>query len=71
MNAGIIALCGSLAILGVFAIMDFYALHQCFAILRTGAPQPDLCGPEHIFRTSLEIAGMAIGLYGVSKVMKP
>lgn len=67
---GLISLLGALAILGIFALMDFYALHQCIAILRTEAPAPDLCAPEHVFRSSLEIAGMAIGLYGVSKVMR-
>lgn len=67
---GIIALCGALLILSIFAIMDFYALHQCLAILRTATPAPDLCAPDHIFRSTLEIAGMAIGLYGVSKVMR-
>ena len=65
-----IALCGALTILTIFALMDFYAIHQCFYITRTGNPLPDLCSPEHIFRSSLEIAGMAIGLYGVSKVMR-
>jgi hypothetical protein len=69
-TTGIIALCGALAILTIFAVMDFYAIHQCFYIVRTGNLQPELCSPEHIFRSSLEIAGMAIGLYGVSKVMR-
>lgn len=68
--AGLVALCGALAILGIFAIMDFYALHQCFTLLKTGTPAPDICTAEHLFRSSLEIAGMAIGLYGVSKVMR-
>lgn len=67
---GIIALCGALAILGIFALMDFYALHNCFLLIRTGYPTPDLCNPEHVFRSSLEIAGMAIGLYGVAKVIR-
>jgi hypothetical protein len=69
-TVGFISLCGALAILTIFAIMDFYAIHQCFIIFHTGKPSPDLCAPEHIFRSSLEIAGMAIGLYGVSKVMR-
>jgi hypothetical protein len=67
---GIIALCGSLAILTIFALMDFYAVSQCFALAHTGVAQTDLCAPEHIFRTSLEIAGMAIGLFGVVKVIQ-
>jgi hypothetical protein len=68
--SGIIALVGALAILGVFAIMDFYAIRQCFALAQVGPIQTDLCSPEHIFRSSLEIAGFAIGLYGVARVMK-
>lgn len=67
---GLIALCGSLAILAVFAIMDFYAVRQCFALAHTGIANTDLCSPEHLFRTSLEIGGMAVGLYGVARVMK-
>lgn len=69
--SGIIALCGSLAILGIFAAMDFYATSQCFSLAHTGIAQTDLCSPEHIFRSTLEIAGMAIGVYGVARVMKP
>lgn len=67
---GLVALCGALAILGIFAVMDFYAIRQCFLLAHLGVPS-ELCSPEHIFRSTLEIAGMAIGLYGVSKVMKP
>lgn len=67
---GVISLIGALFVLSIFAVMDFYALHQCLIILRTATPTPDLCAPDHIFRSSLEIAGMAIGLYGVSKVMR-
>jgi hypothetical protein len=67
---GVIALCGSLAILTIFAIMDFYAVRACFALAHVGIAASDLCAPEHIFRTSLEIAGMAVGLYGVVRVMK-
>lgn len=67
---GTIALLGALFVLSVFALMDFYALHQCIALLRTSNPEPELCKPDHIFRSSLEIAGMAIGLYGVAKVMR-
>ena len=68
---GVIALCGALAILGLFAIMDFYAVRQCFALAHSGISGTDLCSPENLFRTSLEIGGMAIGLYGVAKVMRP
>ncbi|HEX5211626.1 MAG TPA: hypothetical protein VFW22_07825 [Pseudolabrys sp.] len=67
---GLVALCGALAILGIFAIMDFYAIRQCFSLAHTGVAMTDLCSPEHIFRTSLEIGGMAIGLYGAARIMK-
>ena len=67
---GLVALCGALGILGIFAVMDFYSIRQCFALAHREIDMTDLCSPEHIFRSSLEIAGMAIGLYGVSKVMK-
>ena len=67
---GIIALCGALGVLTLFALLDLYAVHACFRLARAELPLPDLCSAEHIFRTSLEIGGMAIGLYGVSKVMK-
>lgn len=70
MTVGVIALCGAFAILGLFAVMDFYAIRQCFSLAHKGIDMTDLCSPEHIFRSSLEIAGMAIGLYGVAKVMK-
>jgi hypothetical protein len=66
----IIALSGALLILTIFALMDFYAVSQCFALAHTGIAASDLCSPEHLFRTSLEIAGMAIGLYGVYGVAK-
>ena len=69
-TSGIIALCGALTILGIFAVMDFYAIRQCFALAHIGVMTTDLCAPEHIFRSSLEIAGFAIGLYGVARVMK-
>lgn len=68
---GIVALCGALVILGLFAIMDFYTLHRCFSLANISTMPADICTPEHLFRSSLEIAGMAIGLYGVSKVMRP
>jgi hypothetical protein len=68
--SGIIALMGAIGILGVFALMDFYAVRQCFSLAHAGLAQTDLCAPEHIFRTALEIGGMAIGVYGVARVMK-
>lgn len=67
---GVVALIGALAILGIFAVMDFYAVRACFALASTGIAQTDLCAPEHIFRSALEIAGFAIGLYGVARVMR-
>jgi hypothetical protein len=66
----IISLCGALLILTIFAIMDFYAVSQCFALAHTGIANSELCSPEHLFRTSIEIAGMAIGLYGVYGISK-
>jgi hypothetical protein len=66
----IIALCGALLILTIFAIMDFYAVSQCFSLAHTGISNTELCSPEHLFRTSIEIAGMAIGLYGVYGITK-
>jgi hypothetical protein len=68
--SGIIALVGALAILGIFAAMDFYAVSACFSLAHTGIAQTDLCAPEHIYRTALEVGGMAIGVYGVARVMK-
>jgi hypothetical protein len=67
---GLVALCGALAVLSLFALVDLYAVHSCFGLARSELPLPDLCSAEHIFRTSLEIGGMAIGLYGVSKVTR-
>ena len=67
---GVIALVGALSILGIFAVMDFYAMRQCFSLAHLGAAMTDLCAPENIFRTALEIGGMAIGLYGVARIMK-
>lgn len=69
-SVGLIALCGSLAILAIFALVDAYAVRGCFLLAHAQITLPDLCAPEHLFRTTLEIGGMAIGLYGVSKVMK-
>jgi hypothetical protein len=66
----VIALSGAILILTIFALMDFYAVSQCFALANTGITAIDLCAPEHIFRTALEIGGMAIGLYGVYGVAK-
>ena len=73
MNAFVLsltALCGAILILTIFALMDFYAVSQCFSLAHTGIAATELCSPEHIFRTSIEIAGMAIGLYGVYGVAK-
>jgi hypothetical protein len=69
--SGIIALCGSIGILTIFAVMDFYAVRQCFSLAHTGISDSPLCAPEHIFRTAIEIGGMAMGLYGVARVFKP
>ena len=66
----VIALCGAIFILTIFALMDFYAVSQCFSLAHSGLATTDLCAPEHIFRTALEIGGMAIGLYGVYGVAK-
>jgi len=68
--SGIIALVGAIGILAIFAIMDFYATSQCFSLAHTGIAESPLCAPEHIFRTALEIGGMAIGIYGVARVVK-
>ncbi len=67
---GVIALCGALAILAIFAVMDFYAASQCFSLAHAGIAESPLCAPEHIFRTALEVGGMAIGIYGVARVIK-
>lgn len=66
---GLVALCGAVGVLAVFAIMDFYAVHSCFGLFKSGNEAPDLCTGEHLFRSALEIAGLAIGLYGVAKVV--
>ena len=66
----VIALCGALFILGVFALIDAYAIHSCFYLARANVPLPDICTPEHIFRTVLEVGGMAVGLYGASRLIK-
>lgn len=68
--AGLIALIGAITILGIFALMDFYAVSACFSLAHTGISDSPLCAPEHIFRTALEIGGMAIGIYGVARVIK-
>ena len=67
---GVVALIGALAILAIFALADAYAVRSCFKLANAQSVLPDLCAPEHLFRTTLEIGGMAIGLYGVSKVMR-
>lgn len=68
---GIIALVGSLLVLIIFALIDAYAVHSCLTLAHAQQTLPDLCSPEHLFRTALEIGGMAIGLYGVARVMRP
>jgi hypothetical protein len=66
----IIALAGAIGILSVFALLDAYAVHACFSLAHAEIGLPDICSPEHLFRTALEIGGMAIGLYGVAKVVR-
>lgn len=65
-----IALCGALLVLSVFALIDAYAVRACFYLARNDKPLPDLCSAEHVFRTALEIGGMAIGLYGAAKLIR-
>lgn len=67
---GLVALCGALGVLSLFALVDLYAVRACFSLAHREIPLPDLCSAEHLFRSSLEIGGMAVGLYGVSKVMR-
>jgi hypothetical protein len=67
---GFIALIGALAILLIFALVDAYAVRACFALAHTGVAQTDLCAPEHLFRTALEIGGMAVGLYGAARLIR-
>lgn len=70
-KAGLIAMCGAVGVLVLFAVMDFYAISQCFVLARLGnAHLLDLCTAEQLFRTTLEIGGMALGLYGASKLMR-
>lgn len=68
--AAILAICGALFILSIFALIDAYAIHGCISIARTGVSLPEICAPEHLFRTALEIGGMAIGLYGAARLIK-
>jgi hypothetical protein len=68
---GLIAMCGAVGILTLFAVMDFYAITQCFALARLGdAHLLDFCTADQLFRTTLEIGGMALGLYGASKLIR-
>jgi len=69
-RGGIVALVGALLVLTIFALVDAYAVHSCLNLAHAGTTLPDLCNPEHLFRTALEIGGMAIGLYGVARVMR-
>ena len=66
---GFIALCGALFILIIFALIDAYTVRSCFYLARNEIAQTDLCAPEHIFRTALEIGGMAVGLYGAGRLL--
>jgi hypothetical protein len=65
----IIALCGALLILTIFALVDAFAVSSCFSLAHSGIGQTELCSPEHLFRSTLEIAGMAIGLFGAVKIV--
>ena len=67
---GFIALCGALVILIIFAVIDAYAVSACFSLAHSGIAQTDLCSPEHLFRTTLEIGGMAVGLYGAARLIR-
>jgi len=69
-DRGVIALIGALLVLTIFALVDAYAVHNCFSLAHNNIPLPDICDPNHIFRTALEIGGMAIGLYGVAHVVR-
>jgi hypothetical protein len=66
---GLIALCGAVAILTIFALVDAYAVRGCFGLAHAEIALPDLCSAEHLFRTSLEVGGMAIGLYGAGTLI--
>jgi hypothetical protein len=66
---GLIALCGAVAILTIFALVDAYAVRGCFLIAHAEIGLPEFCSAEHLFRTSIEIGGMAIGLYGAGTLI--
>jgi hypothetical protein len=66
----VIALSGSLAILALFALIDAYAVRSCFSLAHAEIELPQVCNPEHLFRSTLEIGGMAVGLYGMGKLVK-
>jgi len=66
----IIAVVGALVVLTIFAIGDLWAIKQCLSLANSREVLPELCGPEHIFRTALEVGGMAIGLYGATRLIR-
>jgi hypothetical protein len=66
----VVALSGALAILTLFALIDAYAVRGCFSLAHAEIPLPEKCNPEHLFRSTLEIGGMAVGLYGMGKLVK-
>jgi hypothetical protein len=66
----IIAVCGAIGILTIFALGDVWAIVACLHLAPNIPALPELCGPEHIFRTSLEVGGMAIGLYGATRLIR-
>ena len=70
-RSAVIALVGALLILTVFALIDAYAVAGCFSLAHREIALPEICDAEHLFRTTLEIGGMAIGLYGASRFLKP
>lgn len=69
-KVALIAVCGAIGILTIFALIDAWAIFACLHMFGEIQLLPELCGPEHVFRTSLEIGGMAIGLYGATRLMK-
>jgi len=66
----LVAVCGAIAILTIFALSDAWAVKSCLSLAGSQETLPDLCAPEHLFRTALEIGGMAIGLYGATRLIR-
>ena len=66
----LIAICGALAVLTIFALSDAWAVKACIGLANSREVLPDLCAPEHLFRTALEIGGMAVGLYGATRLIR-